>query len=395
MSLDRSRFAVGVAGFSAFVDLYATQAVLPELAEAFHASIVEVGMTVTAATLAVALSGPFTGGLADMVGRKRVIVAATLLLTLPTLLIAYVGSLQELLVLRFMEGLCLPAIFAVTIAYVAEEWSEADSGDVMGWYIAGSILGGFSGRFITAVVGEHFGWRAGFEALALLNLLCALSLWRWMPASQRFQRSGAIGQTLRMMGRHLHNGRLMSTCAVGFIVLFTLVAAFTYADFYMAAPPFSLSGTALGSIFAVYLLGAAVSPLTGKLVRRIGRRAALTASMALSALGLGLTLVPSLPVVILGLALCSSGVFVTQGVAIAYIGVVTREARSAAVGLYVTCYYLGGSAGAVLPSLVWSEAGWTGCVTLIVVVQMIGVAIAVASWKPLPTPLTEDIATNS
>lgn len=395
MALDRSRIAVAVAGFSAFVDLYATQSVLPELAEAFNASMVEVGMTVTAATLAVALSGPFTGALADMVGRKRVIVSAIFLLTLPTLLIAYVGSLQDLLILRFLEGLCLPAIFAVTIAYVAEEWNDRDSSDVMGWYIAGTILGGFSGRFITAVIGEHFGWRAGFEALALLNLACALTLWAWMPPSRQFRRTGAIGQTLRMMGRHLNNGRLMATCAVGFIVLFTLVAAFTYADFYMAAPPYSLSGTALGSVFAVYLLGAVVSPLTGRLVRRIGRRGALSAAMGFSALGLGLTLAPSLPLIIAGLALCSSGVFVTQGVAISYIGVVTREARSAAVGLYVTCYYLGGSAGAVLPSLAWSRAGWTGCVTLIVVVQMIGVAIAVASWKPVPTPLAADTAPHA
>jgi len=32
--------------------------------------------------------------------------------------------------------------------------------------------------------------------------------------------------------------------------------------------------------------------------------------------------------------------------------------------LYVTFYYLGGSAGAALTGAVWRKSGWTGCVGL-------------------------------
>ena len=45
------------------------------------------------------------------------------------------------------------------------------------------------------------------------------------------------------------NRRLVATCAVGFCILFTQVAMFTYVTFHVAAPPYSLSTVALGWLF--------------------------------------------------------------------------------------------------------------------------------------------------
>src|SRR5206468_2207938 len=56
---------VMLAGFAAFVDLYATQPLLPLLARTFHASRFDVSLTITAPTVAVALAAPGIGRLAD------------------------------------------------------------------------------------------------------------------------------------------------------------------------------------------------------------------------------------------------------------------------------------------------------------------------------------------
>ena len=56
------------------------------------------------------------------------------------------------------------------------------------------------------------------------------------------------------------------------------------------------------------------------------------------------------------------------------------SALALAVGLYSTFYYIGGSAGGALPSLVWVRGGWPACVALIVSMQMAGVAIAWLCW---------------
>ena len=61
-------------------------------------------------------------------------------------------------------------------------------------------------------------------------------------------RGGSLAELLR-------NPQLVATYAVGFCVLFTQVAMFTYVTFHLAAPPFSLSTVALGWLFVVYLVG--------------------------------------------------------------------------------------------------------------------------------------------
>src|SRR5476649_528861 len=62
---------------------------------------------------------------------------------------------------------------------------------------------------------------------------------------------------------HFRNGQLVATYAVGFGVLFNFICTFTYVSFHLAAAPYNLSSSALGAIFVVYLVGAALSPWIG------------------------------------------------------------------------------------------------------------------------------------
>jgi MFS family permease len=97
-----------------------------------------------------------------------------------------------------------------------------------------------------------------------------------------------------------------------------------------------------------------------------------------------LTLAPWLPAIVAGLALVGTGVFVAQATASSYIGAVTHEDRGLAVGIYSTCYYVGGSAGGALPALFWDAGGWPACVALVMLVQATTVMIALRSWLPTP-----------
>ncbi|HMJ13133.1 MAG TPA: MFS transporter, partial [Polyangiaceae bacterium] len=142
---DVRAWGVALAGFAAFLDLYATQGVLPLLSRTLDVTALEASATVSATTTAVALAAPLIGPLADVLGRKRVIVTAAFGLALPTLLAASASTLHELCVWRFLQGLFMPAIFAVTIAYVGEECRGPGLGRVMASYVTGNILGGVCG----------------------------------------------------------------------------------------------------------------------------------------------------------------------------------------------------------------------------------------------------------
>jgi MFS family permease len=182
-----------------------------------------------------------------------------------------------------------------------------------------------------------------------------------------------------MLG-HLLNPAIAATFVMGFGVLFSFVAAFTYVNFYLAAPPFELSASALGAIFVVYLLAVAVTPMTGRWTRRIGRRALVILAVAGWCAGLLITLVPWLSAIIAGLAISSVAGFACQAAATGLLAQRATAARSSALGLYVTCYYLGGSAGATAPALVWARAGWPGCVALIIVVLAAMAALVARFW---------------
>src|SRR5262249_60755072 len=69
MAFDFRRLAVALSGFCTFLNLYSPQALLPELSREFGASAAEISTIMTAGTLAVALTAPITGAIADVVGR--------------------------------------------------------------------------------------------------------------------------------------------------------------------------------------------------------------------------------------------------------------------------------------------------------------------------------------
>jgi predicted MFS family arabinose efflux permease len=382
MTFDRPRCAVTAAGFCAFLDLYAPQAVLPQLAETFHISPAAAGTTVGISTLAVAVSAPFVGLLSDRVGHKPTVVAAALLLTIPTVMLMLAGSFTEILVWRFVQGMFLPAIFACTVAYVSEEWSPAEAADVMGLYIAGSALGGFSGRFVTALMADAFGWRAGFGVLTLFTLAGAAMIWGWLPAAQHKPKGHIAAPGFATVIEHLRNPALLATFVAGFAVLFSMVAAFTYVNFHLSLPPFSLSTPQLGMIFLVYPIGAVVSTRSGAIIRRLGRRWAMMLAVATSCVGLLTTLSPNLSVILAGLALFVIGVFLAQSAAMGYVGQAARHAKSTALGLYVCFYYIGGSFGAVVPGWLWLHTGWLGCVLLILATMGASALLTWQAWKP-------------
>ena len=373
--------AVWLAGFCSFLDLYAPQSILPTIRQIYGVGTGEASHLISATTLAVAIIAPFTGAGADLVGRKRVIVTAMIVLIAPTAMIALSTTLPVMVFWRFAQGLLLPPIFVVTVAYIGDEVPIAEATGLAGIYLSGSCFGGFFGRFLCGILVDPYGVRGAFFGLTLLTALAAVGVAILLPRERRFVASAGPLHALRHMLGHLLDPRLDAIFVVGFGVLFSFVAIFTYVNFHLAAPPFDLSAAALGLIYVVYLGGVVMTPLTGRLVRRFGRRRLVATALALWIGGLLLTLTGSLAVIIAGLAIGAACGFIVQAAATASVTVSAQRARSSAVGLYVTCYYIGGSVGAVLPGYAWDRAGWPGCVAIIVFVQLLLLGVVSRFWR--------------
>jgi MFS transporter, YNFM family, putative membrane transport protein len=380
---DRATVATMLAGLCTFLSVYVTQPLLPLLRQVFHASELEVSVTVSATILATALTAPFIGMLAERRGRKNVIVPSLFLLTVPTALAATSSSLNALVLWRFADGLFIPGVIAVMLAYINEEWAGRGVGRAMSAYITGTVLGGFLGRFISGLVATHWHWRAAFLVLAAINLIGASLVRSWLPPAKNFIRTEDPRQVFRHALAHLRNPRLLANFGMGATVLFALVGGFTYANFYLAAAPFDLNSAELGSIFFVYLLGVIITPQSGRFLDHFGFRHTTTLYCTMMIAGLLLTLAHSLPVIIAGLAIFSSGAFIAQASATVQTGAIAGKARSSAAGLYVAFYYLGGSAGAVITGFFWRWKGWPGCVALLVGISILSLCLARSSVPPL------------
>lgn len=371
-------FPIVLAGFAAFLDLYAPQPLLPTLQRTFGASSFAVSLAITAATTAVAISAPLVGRLADRVGLRRVIVTSAFALAGATALVWTSRDLTELVIWRFVQGAITPGVFAVAIAYIIEEWPADRVGRATGAYVAGTVLGGFVGRATTGFFAGRFGWQSGFAVLAAANLVTAAVLVLTL-APERTRRtrgaSPAAGAARAMFG----NRALVGTFIAGFCVLCAQLAMFTYITFPLAAPPFFLSASTLGFLFSVYLFGAVVTPVSGHWIDVHGHRAVLTLSVVMGVAGALMTLTHVLWVVVAGLAIFASAIFIAQASASSHVGVHAEEGSGGlAIGLYATFYYVGGTLGGALPAPLWERYGWPGCVAFIIAIEA---AMLVTAWS--------------
>jgi MFS family permease len=143
-------------------------------------------------------------------------------------------------------------------------------------------------------------------------------------------------------------------------------------------------------IFLVYVIGAAANPIAGRAIDRYGHRLVLATAISAGIFGLALTFVPNVWVVCAGLAICSTGVFAAQTAGNGFVGIAAERQRALAVGLYGTFYYLGGSAGAVLPGYFWNWAGWPATAAFVASVQVLTIGMALKFWTPVPRTLPLD-----
>jgi MFS transporter, YNFM family, putative membrane transport protein len=381
MSLDLRSFAIATAGFSAFVNLYSPQALLPELAGEFDVGPSKISTLMTAGTLAIALTAPFAGVLADIVGRKRLITAAMFATVVPTLLMMVVQSVPEMVAMRFVQGLLLPPIFTVAVAYIGDEWPSGDVARVAGIYISGTSIGGFCGRFIPGFFADLIGWRAAYGVVAVLTLLAAIVVALTLTRERHFVPSGGLANSMRHMVRHLRDRRLIATYAIGFGVLFNFIATFTYVSFHLAAPPYLFTPTLLGALFLTYLASSPLVPWVGRGIALFGRRPFVLGIIVIWIVGVLLLLAPPVSLILTGLTLCAVCGMLCQAISTGYVTMTAKEGRSSAVGLYATMYYTGGSAGAFLGGIAWILAGWGGCVAMIVAMLVVISIIVAFAWE--------------
>jgi predicted MFS family arabinose efflux permease len=357
---------IAVIGFLTLVDLFAAQAILPSLAERFDAAPAKIGFAVNASTIGMALAGLgvvfFGGGLDRRIG----VIASLALLSLPTFALSVVTDLTVFTALRILQGVFMVTAFSLTMSYLAERCTAAQSSTALAAYVTGVVASNLVGRLVAGSTAAEFGVPAAFVLFAALNLAGACIAYFALRAAQPMGSALEVPRSpTKIIAAHLSNACLRTSFAIGFLILFAFIGVFTYVNFVLASPPLGLSPMALGLVYFVFLPSMLTTPVAGAVAAQIGARRSFVASLGLSIAALPLLVVPSLPAVLAGLAVVAAGTFFAQATATGFVARAAKRDRAAASGLYLASYYLGGLAGAAAIGRIFEAAGWPSAVAAI------------------------------
>ncbi|CCQ45417.1 major Facilitator Superfamily protein [Pseudarthrobacter siccitolerans] len=371
------------AGVATFAQLYSTQAVLPILASDLKISAAEAALTISLATVGLAVTVIPWSFLADRIGRVKAMAWGISVATILGLLVPLSTSFPLLLGLRLLEGMALGGIPAIAIAYLNEEVTKAHAAVAAGSYVAGTTLGGLAGRLVAGPAGELWGWRAAALAVSILATLAAVAFLVLVPRARGFTAAKAPGLrgAARTLGGHVRNIRLLALYIQAFLMMGGFVAVYNYLGFRLTGEPYGLPATVISLMFLAYLSGTITSRWAAGLTLRFGRRNVLLAGLALSTAGLALTLTPSLALILAGLVIFTGGFFAAHSIGAGWTGAIASTGRAQAASLYNLAYYLGSSIIGWAGGLLFQSCGWNALAAAVMTLACL-TAVTVAVVHP-------------
>jgi AAHS family 4-hydroxybenzoate transporter-like MFS transporter len=182
-------------------DVQVIGVVAPEVRGEFGLSPGQMGAITTAGLVGI-LAGAFLFSmLGDRIGRRPVLIAATLYFSALTLATGFVTSLEQFVALRFLGGIGLGGIMPNLVALVGE-YSPKRSRVfitmlIQNGFNIGAMLVGFAGLYLI----PNFGWRSVFYVGGAVPLVIGLFMYVSLPESLQFlalqrKRDGRLGKWL-------------------------------------------------------------------------------------------------------------------------------------------------------------------------------------------------------
>ncbi|MFD4971460.1 MFS transporter [Streptomyces sp. NPDC058424] len=360
-------------------NIYFPQAIIPLVAAGLHASPDEASLAVTATQVGYTAGMFLLVPLGDRLPHRSFLVTLLALTGLGLLAAGCAPSLPFLIVASALIG--ITTVAAQVVGPLAAGLVAADRrGAVIGTLLSGSIGGMLLARAFSGSLGEWLGWRVPYLATAALTLLLAGILALTVPVATPPSRQpylALLAESLRLLRTEPD---LRRSCFYQAMVFAGFSAVWTCLALLLNGPVYGMGAQAVGLLALVGGATMLCTPLAGRLVDRHGpdpvnlvsMLAVLVSAAVLAAGAWGD--VPGLTALVVGTLLLDiamqSGMVANQ----ARVYALRPDARSRLNTAYMTCAYLGGSAGSWLGVRVYSQAGWRGVCALVALLAALALA---------------------
>lgn len=159
----------------------ATNLSIPNMSAELGVGAAAIGWVVTSYMLPVsALSVPF-GGLADRIGRKKILVAGVLLFTVMAFVASLAPNFPLLLAARAIQAMGAAMIFATNHAVLISEFPGSQRGRALGYALASTYVGLSLGPVLGGIINHYIGWRAIFVFSGIVGAVAAAAAITLLP----------------------------------------------------------------------------------------------------------------------------------------------------------------------------------------------------------------------
>jgi MFS family permease len=262
--------------FTVFISAFQLLPTAPYRILALGGTQLQAGMFLGLLTYASAFSAPFTGGLADRVGKRRMLVSCSLALTVFAGAYAFVEDVRVMLALVFLHGLFWSGLLSASSAYITDFIPASRRAEGISYWGLSSLFAIAVAPAVGLRVFQH-GWGWLCLMTAALNLGMALIAWTLEPDQAHPPRPVVL--------RELVEWRVLSISITLFLYSFGYggITSFValYADANRVTPNWIFF-----SVFAAVTV--VTRPFAGRFADRLGHKKVFVPCLVLIVAGLAL-----------------------------------------------------------------------------------------------------------
>ncbi|KZN28733.1 hypothetical protein N480_08180 [Pseudoalteromonas luteoviolacea S2607] len=339
-----------------FFVLYAPQPLLAQFAQQYAITPAKTGLLMTVTMLPLAVAPICYGLLLANYSKLKVLKITMLLLALCSALISIQQHFELFLLLRFVEGLLLPAALTAMTSYISQTWQGQCLRKNMTWYVGSTIVGGYFGRVLAANFAAWWNWESFYLLNATLLILFAMLI-KPNQTQDLHTTKSPLSSPLDYLRPLKQRSLLRLYCAV-FCMFFCFSALLNYLPFILSNEYGLKDPKLIGWVYSGYLVGALISLCTPFLNKLHNNNwVVLSTVFCVYSITLAAMQWQNLNVFIVSFTFFCACMFIIHASAAPLANEISSAHASVTNGAYVSFYYSGGALGSFLPGLIYQVFG--------------------------------------
>ncbi|GAA0222712.1 MFS transporter [Cryptosporangium japonicum] len=260
--MPRSIYVLAAGIFAMVTSEFVVAGLMPQLSAGLDTGIAQIGYLVTVFAVSMAVGGPVLVLRLRRVAPKRALLIVLTIFFAGNLLAALAPTYWTMIVARIVTGAASQAFFGIAISLCVRAVAPEVRGRAVGVVMTGLMVGTLLGLPFATVVGERFGWRAAFWAIAVLTAIAGVLTIEFVPDPDAAPESGAAGASV------FRRPRLILA-----LVSSTLIIGATFSAFSFVAPILTgVTGFAPGTVPLLLLAYGAATVIGNFVVGRLADR---------------------------------------------------------------------------------------------------------------------------